>query len=449
LTAAVFVHLSDIHFGQEKGESVHIHDDVKEQLIADAQVVVSNLSGKVAHGILVTGDVAHSGKKNEYDVAGSWLDRLAGAVGCETFRIQLIPGNHDVDRDMVSSSAKHILDDIRTGGSDVYEAILGNEIDRTALFARFRDYAKFCEGYDCPLDAHGRYSTNLRVELAPGRSLRFIRMNSSLLCTGEENDTEPELLLGARQFTIPRAEGEEVVVLVHHPLHWLKDSRDVATYFESRARVVISGHEHDPRASVKTAEPGSDVLMLAAGATVPFKSDGAFTYCYNVIEFEWDASANALVVVVHARAWNPMQTRFEADVLRLGGASPRFVLGCPNYRRMAAPLKSEQSSDTPPINVSPEPSLEMVPALDGQGVGTVPPEVEGYRSLLLRFFRDLTEGERLRVLLDLGAIDADDDQSITQSVERKLFDWLIDQGRIEEVERLMKILQSANSGDRL
>lgn len=69
--SAVFVHVSDIHFGQEKGDDrVHIHDDVKQQLISDARHVVSNIANGVAHGILVTGDIAHSGTKAEYDSAG-------------------------------------------------------------------------------------------------------------------------------------------------------------------------------------------------------------------------------------------------------------------------------------------------------------------------------------------------------------------------------------------
>jgi 3',5'-cyclic AMP phosphodiesterase CpdA len=74
--SATFVHLSDIHFGQERDERVHIHADVKEQLIADAAEVIRTLPGGVAHGILVTGDVAFSGEREQYAAAGEWLDRL-------------------------------------------------------------------------------------------------------------------------------------------------------------------------------------------------------------------------------------------------------------------------------------------------------------------------------------------------------------------------------------
>lgn len=118
---AVFVHVSDIHFEQEKDDRVYIHADVKQQLIADAKEVVSKIAGGVAHGILVTGDIAQSGKWSEYEAAGLWLDELAASVGVEIHRVQMVPGNHDLDRSKLSFSGQQILDHIRVGGSKEYE----------------------------------------------------------------------------------------------------------------------------------------------------------------------------------------------------------------------------------------------------------------------------------------------------------------------------------------
>ena len=96
-------------------------------------------------------------------------------------------------------------------------------------------------GYNCGLDDEAKFATNLRVEVAPERWIRFVRLNSSLLCHGRELHDPPELMIGARQFIIPRHSGEENVVLVHHPLHWYKDADDVRQYVRSRARVSSRG----------------------------------------------------------------------------------------------------------------------------------------------------------------------------------------------------------------
>lgn len=436
---ATFIHLSDIHFGQERDDSVHIHNDVKEELIADASKVIKGLPGGSAQGILVTGDIAYSGKPEQYQDAAKWLDRLAEAVGCEKFRIQMVPGNHDLDRDLLSRGGKLLLDEIRAGGAVEYEKVLANELDRRTLFARFREYGKFCEGYDCLLDTEGRFTTNMVVELSLGRSIRFIRLNSSLLCHGKESNEEPELLVGSRQFTIPRTEGEEVVALIHHPLNWLKDSKEVSTYLRSRARVLVSGHEHKPRVTVEKLEEGTDFMMLAAGATVPSRSEDIYVFTYNIIEFDWDAESDGLHVTMHPRVWNPQKTRFELDVSRLGAPEPRFVLGCPNFRAgMAKIAENATVSSLTSVPSDRGPVVEMVAEVSSvQDDSMMPSEIPGYRLELLRFFRDLTEGERLRILITLDALPADSDDQMTQAIERRLFDWLIRQGKIETLRNMI------------
>ena len=81
-----FVHLSDIHFGQEKGGRIWIHDDVKERLIDDVGRVVKSLNSGRAAGIIVTGDIAFGGRTSEYKEAGTWLDKVAEAAGLRHIR---------------------------------------------------------------------------------------------------------------------------------------------------------------------------------------------------------------------------------------------------------------------------------------------------------------------------------------------------------------------------
>ncbi|MEH3036311.1 MAG: metallophosphoesterase [Sphingomonas adhaesiva] len=434
---AIFVHVSDIHFGQERDHSVHIHDDVKMQLIEDAGELVASLPGGVAQGILVTGDIAYSGTAEQYDAAALWLDELAERISCPIHRVQMVPGNHDLDRNKLSIGGTALLDYIRGGGPAEYEKVISNPTDRATLLARFEDYNRFSFGYRCGLDDEAKFASNLRIEVGPNRWIRFVRLNSSLLCTGREKEDDPELMIGSRQFTLPRHVGEENVVLVHHPLHWCKDADEVRDYVYSRSRVFISGHEHDPKVDVVPVSDGCDVMMLAAGAAVPFKSDNVFTYTYNVIEFDWDEATDALAVTMHPRAWNPTGTCFEADDKRLGGKDPRFFLGCPNFKKAGPPAAGRPGDAVGGEIVEREPIAEEVRAETAfveQGEDpSVPPTAKGYELALLRFFRDLVESERLRILVDLDAIPPDSDERMTQGVERRLFDWLVNQGRLSDV----------------
>ena len=436
--SAIFVHVSDIHFGQERDHVVHIHDDVKKELVADAAEVIAGSPSGAAQGILVTGDVAFSGKAEQYEAAGKWLDALAEGIGCPIHRVQMVPGNHDLDRDKLSIGGSKLLEFIRAGGPAEYEKVIANENDRATLFSRFEDYGRFCIGYNCGLDEEAKYATNLRIEVGRDRWIRFIRLNSSLLCHGEERDDQPELVMGERQFVIPRHAGEENVVLVHHPLNWYKDAVDVRQYVRSRARVLISGHEHDPKVEVEEVEEGCDLMMLAAGAAVPFRSNDIFTYTYNVIEFDWDEGTDNLVVTMHPRTWNPVKTCFEPDNKRLGGKKPRFTLGSPNFKKIGqVPVRPGQIADVVEDDSAAEPVVELVPAegfeTSAEEPPPMPPDAEGYELALLRFFRDLYENARLKILVELDAIPAESNERINQGLERRLFDWLAREGRLPDL----------------
>lgn len=421
---AAFIHLSDIHFGQERGSRVIIHDDVKERLIEDVAKVVAELPGRRATGLLVVGDVAFAGKPHEYITAGKWLDRVAQAAGCTITDIQVVPGNHDIDRELISPSMRLMIDDMVKNGVDKLEAYLGNESDRETIYQRFQAYRSFAEGYDCPLDCFGHYAADRRVELAEGRSIRFARINSALLCHSKE---EPgHLLLGARQWVLPQASGEELVVLCHHPLNWFGDQAEAARYIRARARAFISGHEHQPSVNYELMEDGRGILMLASGAAIPPKAEDKYNFTYNVLEFDWERAQDALAIRIHPRAWNATTTRFEEDPNRLGGPTQRFIIPSPNFRAVPQPVAAPPGPASPAEDqVEAVVKIELPAEVDeGEREGRTV-MAEDYQLILLRFFRDLSEGQRLSILAKVGALPGGLNRTLTQSLERRLLDAFI------------------------
>ena len=433
-----FVHLSDIHFGQEKGGRIWIHDDIKDRLIEDVKFVAKKLQSGRAAGIIVTGDIAYGGSEREYTVAAGWLDKVAEAAGCDIFDIQVVPGNHDIDRNEITLGTEMMLERIVAEGDTALDSFLDSDADRDLLFRRFSAYLPFAEGYRCPLNTNAELAEERVAVLAPGRSIRFIRLNSALACS--KNDEEGKLLLGARQRVLKQKPGEELVVLSHHPVHWFQDSEEALLFIRNRARVFISGHEHNPSVNTETIEEGSDLMMLAAGATIPPDSDKTFNYCYNFIEFDWDDSADALSVCIWPRAWVNKQKRFDTDDARLGGRDPRFTLACPNFRK--APQVNnlptqEAVVDGASDNVSITMLDEHAPETQEEAM------VDTYPLLLLRFFRDISPAQRIVILASLGALPPNWRGTLSESIERKAFDSLVKARRSEELWiELRKIVQS-------
>jgi predicted phosphodiesterase len=417
-----FVHLSDIHFGQEKTEGRRItHNDAKGRLIADAQRQAKDL---VIEGIIVTGDVAYAGKDEEFKEAGAWLDELANAVGCKRTAVQVVPGNHDIDRSQISAGSMLMIDKVKKDGEDHLDLYLDDDGDCESLYRKLTAYLSFAEGYNCVLDKKGGIASNKTYELAPNRSLRFVGLNSALMCYAKEQ--EGDLVLGAKQRVLQNKVGEELVVLCHHPLHWFQDSEKARNYIRNRARVLMTGHEHKPSVSVEKVKEGRDILYLASGAAVPPVADDEFRYTYNILTFEWDPVQDALSIEIQPRTWSDSEMDFVADTELLVGGASTIRLASPNFRDAAVNL---DASDEP---AAPVDEIAGVPdRIDIVEESKVP---DRFAMVLLSFFRDLTPVQRLEILVRLDALPPDMPGKMTLAMERLLVDKLVRDGRIAKLE---------------
>ena len=440
-----FVHLSDIHFGQEVGSELFIHDDVKDRLIDDAADLVMNLAGGQAAGLIITGDIAYSGKHEEYQRAGEWLDRLTEAIGCEKTAVQIVPGNHDIDRDGISSGCQLMLDQIIAGGESKLDEFLADELDREVLYGRFAAYRKFAEAYDCPLDKVGGLASDRKLELATGRVLRFIGLNSALVCSA--HDQKGRLLLGARQHVLPSNLGEELVVLCHHPLNWLQDSEDARRYIRSRARVFMCGHEHKPSVKMEAVRNDGDLVMLSAGATVPPKVEGGYNYAYNLLIFDWDPFSDNMKMTILPRSWSPEDTRFDADIVNFSSSRQIFVVRCPNFQRgVESPLAECQGAMQPTLAKGTQSSqAEDSPSNEPDGNDLM---ADTFPITLLRFFRDLSPGQRIDTLVKLKILPEGWHDPLTHNIERQFVNALAEAGRLGELELAIDNALHTQSGGR-
>jgi hypothetical protein len=233
-------------------------------------------------------------------------------------------------------------------------------------------------------------------------------------------------MLGAKQWVLPRTRGEELIVLCHHPLHWFRDSDAALKYVRTRARVFMSGHEHNPSFDVHPIENGCDLLILAAGATTPPKESEIYRYTYNIIEFEWEHQTDGLRVTLFPRVWSGERTRFEENLTLPGKESNPAVLGCPNFRALLL-----NGATDPLVAAAPDDS-EHPRDVEGPKTERIQMD-DDFPLQLLRFFRDVTGAQRLSVLIELGALPPDWLEPLNQSAERRALDALRSEGRVCEL----------------
>ncbi|MGO8928276.1 MAG: metallophosphoesterase [Limisphaerales bacterium] len=407
-----FVHLSDIHFGQNRNGSVVFHKDVREELLKNCAEMRARLGA--ATGVLVTGDIAFAGKKNEYRDASAWLAQVTEVLGCKRTDVSVIPGNHDIDFDEIGYSTRVAHEDLRNRPAEEVEGVLeeiaeGAE-DANPLLPKLKAYREFAEVYGCDFESILRPVWANRFSLGGESKLCFLGLNSVQVSDRNDNARRGTMLLGKNQYIFQREDDVAHVVMVHHPLDWFKDKVEASRYITSRASVVMAGHEHQPAIEKISNETGAERLLISSGATNPPETD--YKYTYNWLEFSQRevGGGQKLVVTVYPNVWVREQTRFAPDRARLNGSeSKEFELDCQAFKPRAPGRRTE---GVRPIRTAVE-SRNPV-----NNSAMISSEDERFARLRYFFWRFLDWRQRLGVLSGLDVLPRTADRPVPQTMER-------------------------------
>lgn len=316
-----FLHLSDIHFGQEKDGTLVKHDHVRNALLADVEELAKNRGD--ATRVLITGDISYSGKHGEYTTATDWLEKLTKACGCDETHVSTIPGNHDCDLSAISHQAKIVYAQFRVSTPEQVQANLSgiSQDGETSnpFLPKLQAYREFARGYGCDFESPARPFWIRSFDLPRGIKLKFHGFTS--VQVSDLTDEIGNIVLGNQQYTISEEANVVNVVLVHHPLDWFIDKNEALQHLQNSARVIMVGHEH--ALNIQKTTDGftqKEWLVIHAGATNPPEKD--YHYTYNWLEFscEQKNGHQCLVVEVFPRVWVQERVRFDADRARLGGS---------------------------------------------------------------------------------------------------------------------------------
>lgn len=264
-----WLHISDIHL---RASTAWSQDVVLTAMCK--QIKEQRAQATPTDFILLTGDIAFSGKAQEYALAADFVNALCAASGVPKDRVFCIPGNHDIDRDrqlFCFRGARNILRD----ASHVDAFLEGGE-DLKTLLQRQENYRRFQDDYfsgqiRIPTDDGMGYVARLTIEDV---QLAIIGLDSAWLAHGGIDD-HGKLLVGERQIISAAKiaqQGNEpihiMIAMAHHPLHLLQefDRRAAMNRIEETCHFLHCGHLHEPEVRT-TGIRGTGCLTLSAGAS--------------------------------------------------------------------------------------------------------------------------------------------------------------------------------------
>ena len=263
----MFLHLSDIHFraGESQTEFDRVQADLRNEMELQLEQIFRSTK---ATGILITGDVAFGGKEEDFEIARAWLEHLTDLLHCGIDDVWVVPGNHDVDRDVVDASPKlqAVHEEIRSAAKagrldPVLEGFLKDPTFGPTLLQPLKSYNEFAGVYGCEIEA-SRPCWESILKFPDGTDLCLRGLSSALI--SDRQDDKGHLVLGSIQSVVYRRPGRINMTLCHHPPDWLIDGANVADHFEQRVHVQLFGHKHDYRVPRYV-----NSVVISAGATHP------------------------------------------------------------------------------------------------------------------------------------------------------------------------------------
>jgi DNA repair exonuclease SbcCD nuclease subunit len=246
----LLLHLSDIHFRRGvAGTAMDPDLTLRNEIILDVEKMCGQL-GKV-DAVLLSGDIAYSGHAEEYQFALRWLEQLCNICGCSTSNVFMCPGNHDVDRNIVSQSPviQALHQQIKAASDLAYDALLrGFLTDHEAsrlLYKSIENYNFFAQTFFCDVLPPERTIARRDLVLNDNSILRLSGFNSVLVSSAA--DALSQLYIDPACHQLIRERGVEHLVLCHHPFAWLRGGQRLRDHLNDLARLQLFGHEHTNR----------------------------------------------------------------------------------------------------------------------------------------------------------------------------------------------------------
>lgn len=297
------LHLSDIHFNKNNGvddENIEVKDAIEKDL-----KILMNVDTTKIDYILICGDIAFSGKSEEYANAATWLGTICEITNCNPSSVLVVPGNHDVNRSMVNDCyVQRLLHknlkqlDVSSLNGVFSNLIQNKHVD--ILKQSQANYNEFASRFDCDFK-----DNKLFWELEHSNfnkfKLKFRGCNSALLSDEEDNILPQKMALSKHQYYIKDEYNTIYITLCHHPVEYLIDKNSVESSFNNKVTLQLYGHNHSFH-----VEPKEKSLIIHAGAVKPEVEENKYRPCYNIIDIDIEENKDSVLFVVKVwiREWD-------------------------------------------------------------------------------------------------------------------------------------------------
>lgn len=248
----MILHIGDIHIKNKSDAIFNRANDI-------AKCTYQYLRGIENVFIVVSGDVAFSGKEQQYEYAIDLLSdiklKIMEESGCNVEYI-IVPGNHDSDFS-VSNEARNIIVGSIDDSNIVDDNVVASCVRVQKNFFSFREIMEEVE-----IEKED-YLWRSRQFSVGGKVVVFEELNVSWLSQKEE--VQGKIYYPIKNYFEKANESFDLrIIVMHHPLNWYRQGgyRDFRSFLRSTADILITGHEHQGGVGeIDDAENGASIYI--------------------------------------------------------------------------------------------------------------------------------------------------------------------------------------------
>lgn len=285
-----WLHISDLHFNS---------DDMSTSALREELLTFLKRNIMVCDYVFCTGDIRTANARPNHftDEAAKYLVDICQAVGVDSDRLFIVPGNHDVDREVAGrdETIRRICFQRKGSYDPKYGTI--TEEDLRAIHAgqsEFRDFLS--KVYPANPDRVAKYSNPLAPHFnIETRDFNILHIDSTLTYTKDQEAVD--LILGTKLlqnalFTLNQR--KPTILLSHYPFTALlqeekKYIRELL--YRKGVRLWLAGHEHDhmvhPVDYFDSLQAGELRMEERTNATVLIGEYDEATNTGHVVAYTW------------------------------------------------------------------------------------------------------------------------------------------------------------------
>ncbi len=259
----IIVHLSDSHFSME-GENLA---STRSQSIQCAIRSVMDWGDYCA--IIFSGDVAYSGRPEDYGIAANYLVDLEKVIHTHTGKkpcLLLVPGNHD--HNFTSPNYDESIRDMIIDNTSPSKPPSPGMNEK--LMATLKCFGDFIDNLSSSTEVYAPSnlleSMTVKFDLI---SIKFYLLNTTRFTKKHDSPGISWFPIEhlSEEFKRDANNGNLNIAVLHHPYDWYRrdNAKDFKRLLESRCDIVFTGHEHNPDIIKQTRRTIEQNLYVEGG----------------------------------------------------------------------------------------------------------------------------------------------------------------------------------------